>query len=224
MAGFLMGVLPIYELPAALKQTPKQTPADGLQTVLQDMRLHLNNLRHELSNHENEIRTFDNKLRNQDETVEALRSQIGMSSQSHKDVVKSGIGQLENRLLPLESSQKAFISDLKLLKDHSNDIAAGLSQLGQRLSKIESEIDLQNQHILALQEGMQAMIDALQVKDVPKPKKIAIDNSFEKTYKVRNGDSLGTIARDHQTTIQVIKDLNQLKNDRIIIGQVLKLP
>lgn len=220
LAGFLCGIL----LCPGIEAAPKVVQTDNTQALLNDMRLRVNNLRHEIENHENEIRVFENKLRNQDDTVEALRAQVGTSSQAHKDVIKNGIGQIENRLLPLEANQKGLVSDLKTIKDHTNETAVGLNQLSQRLSKLETAIDQQNHNIGSLQDAMQSIVDALQIKDVPTVKRAIGDSSSGKTYKVKNGDSLGTIARDSHTTIQVIKDLNQLKNDRIVIGQTLKLP
>lgn len=41
---------------------------------------------------------------------------------------------------------------------------------------------------------------------------------------VKRGDSLDRIARANKTTIRTIKKLNDLKTDRLRIGQVLKIP
>lgn len=43
-------------------------------------------------------------------------------------------------------------------------------------------------------------------------------------YKVREGDSLWTIARSHGTTVQDLRAANKLANSRIFAGQVLELP
>ncbi|MGM0258936.1 hypothetical protein IGK73_000772 [Enterococcus sp. AZ102] len=44
-----------------------------------------------------------------------------------------------------------------------------------------------------------------------------------KTYKVVSGDNLWTIASRNQTSVQALKQLNQLTSDTIFIGQILKL-
>jgi LysM repeat protein len=44
------------------------------------------------------------------------------------------------------------------------------------------------------------------------------------TYTVKSGDTLTKIAREHGTTVPVLKELNGLKTDRINLGQKLKLP
>ena len=48
--------------------------------------------------------------------------------------------------------------------------------------------------------------------------------SSGRTYTVRKGESLGSIARKHHTTSAKIKKLNKLKSDRIHPGQKLRLP
>jgi LysM repeat protein len=43
-------------------------------------------------------------------------------------------------------------------------------------------------------------------------------------YTVRRGDSLWTIARKLGTTVEVIKQENDLRNSRIFAGQVISVP
>jgi LysM repeat protein len=46
-----------------------------------------------------------------------------------------------------------------------------------------------------------------------------------RTYKVRSGDTLGAIAREYDTTVAVLMELNDIENARLLrIGQVLELP
>ncbi|MFL9813057.1 LysM peptidoglycan-binding domain-containing protein [Stutzerimonas sp. VN223-3] len=43
-------------------------------------------------------------------------------------------------------------------------------------------------------------------------------------YKVRPGDTLGAIANRHHLSVNIIRDINRLKGDRLQIGQVLSIP
>jgi LysM repeat protein len=45
-----------------------------------------------------------------------------------------------------------------------------------------------------------------------------------RTYKVRSGDNLSTIAAKQHTTVAQIKKANGLRSDFIREGQVLKIP
>ena len=44
------------------------------------------------------------------------------------------------------------------------------------------------------------------------------------TYKVVSGDSLYSIAKKYNTTVDAIKDLNSLSSNLLSIGQTLKIP
>jgi LysM domain/Family of unknown function (DUF5715) len=44
------------------------------------------------------------------------------------------------------------------------------------------------------------------------------------SYKVRPGDSLWTIARRHGTTVDALREINELESSRIFAGQVLEVP
>ncbi|MBT8439883.1 MAG: LysM peptidoglycan-binding domain-containing protein [Gammaproteobacteria bacterium] len=43
-------------------------------------------------------------------------------------------------------------------------------------------------------------------------------------YKIKNGDVLGKIAKKHNTTVNIIQDINKLKNSRIRAGKYLLIP
>jgi LysM repeat protein len=46
----------------------------------------------------------------------------------------------------------------------------------------------------------------------------------EQTYTVKAGDTLTKIAKIHKTTIEALKEANNLKTDRLKVGQKLKIP
>lgn len=57
----------------------------------------------------------------------------------------------------------------------------------------------------------------------PEPQSAPVDKQTVEVT-VKRGDSLDKIARANKTTIRTIKELNELKTDRLRIGQVLKIP
>lgn len=57
----------------------------------------------------------------------------------------------------------------------------------------------------------------------PKADKETQPRNSPKTYKVKKGDTLGAIARRHGITLKDLRSWNNIQNDRIQIGQVLKV-
>ena len=65
----------------------------------------------------------------------------------------------------------------------------------------------------------------LQISGKAKGSKSAAKSSGSTTtYKVRSGDTLGSIAARYGTTVNAIKRASGLKSDRLSIGQKLKIP
>lgn len=67
--------------------------------------------------------------------------------------------------------------------------------------------------------------DNLQVGQVLKiPNETGEITPTSNTYTVKNGDSLWSIARTYNTTVDTLRNLNNLTSDILRIGQILKIP
>lgn len=106
------------------------------------------------------------------------------------------IAALEKRWNGAEKNQKT--EEIQKLLAHANETTIALTQFKDRIQELEGELLSQNRR--------------LSVKAKPE------------TYKVRSGDSLEKIARAHSTSVEKVKKLNRLENDRIVAGQELVLP
>ncbi|NGX60227.1 MAG: Peptidoglycan endopeptidase LytF [Chlamydiae bacterium] len=72
---------------------------------------------------------------------------------------------------------------------------------------------------LNLEETKRRFVELKAPQKSTQPKKTS-----SKTYTVKSGDSLWKIARDHDTTVKTLHQINDLHSDRLKIGQTLKLP
>lgn len=80
-------------------------------------------------------------------------------------------------------------------------------------SAVEDEID----------NALQNYAEKIAV-DTPKKAEVQKANDQPLTITVKRGDMLERIARANGTTVKKIKQLNQLKDERLEIGQVLQVP
>jgi LysM repeat protein len=173
----------------------------------------LDSLRHEVNNHEAEIRMFEEKFNNQEDILDSLRKQIAATSHS----IKGQSVNVEAKLAGHEGLAQTLSSDLKSFAKESNQ---ALIEYKSRLTEIEKAIETQNRNIENLQAAMKTLLEALQIKEAP-----STPQETGKFYQVKAGDSLEKIARQNQTSIKKLKELNNLPSDhKIIIGKKLKLP
>jgi LysM repeat protein len=192
-------------------------------TVLREIRDNMEDLRHEVRNHEAEIRIYDEKLGTMESSIDTLRQQINETHQANKDVLKENSTNSELKLTSVDTTVKGLVTDLRQLKTHANDSAIALGQYKQKLLELEKIIEAQSQNIENLQAALKSMMDAMQVKSGGS---VAYTESSTsgKTYRVRQGDSLEKIARSQGTNITALKEVNNLSNDKIIVGQNLRIP
>lgn len=191
------------------------TPIRELYSTVEDMR-------HEVNNHETEIRMFDEKLKNLETIIENLQNQLEESYKFNKEQLKNGLASVESKTASLETMTKGIINDMFIFKTYSNDTAAILAQYKQKISEVEKIVIQQNQNIEHLQAALSSLMEALQIEQQHLTKTDTV--VIARSYKVKPGDNLEKIARNHQTTIQLIKEANGLTTDRIVVGQTLVIP
>lgn len=194
----------------------KNSPAaiEELHNLIDDMK-------YEATNQETEMRMLQEKLTTQETAVDSLWKQLNDANAVNKEKLRNAFEEIEAKLATLEGSS------LKEIKNHLNDSKEVAAQQKQKIHSLEKIIEIQNQNIEHLQAALQALMDALQIKDVS----VVTDDHYHSLasgamYQVKAGDSLEKIARKNNTTVSKIKELNHLtgNNDLIIVGQKLRLP
>jgi len=186
------------------------------ETAIREMRDTIEDVRHTANNNETELREIDERLKNMETIIDTLRTQIGEQIQGSKELLKSSSKGLEAKIGDLELTTKGLVSDLRQIKNHANDTSGTFVQYKQKLLDLEKIIEVQSQNIDSLQSALKSMMEALQIKDS--------GGAGSKIYRVKPGDTLDKIALANQTTVKALKEINNLSNDRIIVGQKLQLP
>lgn len=212
----------------------RPAPVEDINSVLRQLKAGLTDLKHEMRNHETEIRMFDNKQQNQEASFEHLRQQLIDDVQAQRDFVRASSvnfdGKVESLNLSvnnLENLNRNLTNDLRQIKTQFNDSIVVLGQYKQKMTELETLLQVQSQQMQNLEAALQSMMEVWQAKETAKEIVKDITNKANesgKTYKVQSGDSLGKIAQNHKVSVQALRDANQLTNDRIIIGQTLKIP
>lgn len=173
---------------------------------------------------------FEEKLHTQEASFEHLRQQITDSVESQRDFARATMINLEGKIETADQSIKnlellvrGVMADFRQLKTQANDSVSVLGQYKQKFIEIEKLLEAQNEHMQNLEAALHSIMEIIQTKEAAKEIALKITEG-PKTYKVQAGDTLKKIARDQKTSVKALREANQLFNDRIIVGQTLKIP
>lgn len=182
-----------------------------MELSLHKVRTEVEEIKHDLNTYEIEHHVLEGKLIDQEQTIQALRQQIAELKSGNLDSFLQEIQTLEKKLQQVSKRQEKIVIDIRQLSSHANDTTTALSQYKEKIAAFEKAIHGQNsqlKEIAKIKEGITKLAEA--------------ENN--KIYTVQPGDSLEKIARQHHTTVEKIKQLNQMESDLIVVDQKLYLP
>lgn len=188
---------------AILAASTLALPIEGRQyrasndTILDEIRLELSDLKHELKSTLVDLNLLDERVRK-----DAQKPQVQVQPSSTQ------ITALERRVTNLEKLLEKAVSDLRSLNTST-------TQALTKIQNIEKEISTHDQRL--------GEINQLKGTLTSISKAIGAATPNEMTYRVKAGDSLEKIARNHKISVDDLKKFNQLQSDRILIGQELKI-
>ncbi|MDR3625037.1 MAG: LysM peptidoglycan-binding domain-containing protein [Chlamydiales bacterium] len=160
---------------------------------------------------------LEEKVNTQGEQIVKLQKELTKSQNANEELSKGKLGQFEKRLTVVEQKVDGFILDLKQLKSHANDTSSSLSKYSSKITDIEQSLQT---NVTSLKSALQSL-----VKVAYKGSESGIMDmaTSSKSYKVKPGDTLERIAKNHGISVDTLKKRNNLSKDRIVIGQELTL-
>jgi LysM repeat protein len=194
-------------LASSLLAAPSQRRYD-----YEDTRATIADMQHQIGNQQYDMKVFEARLETLDATLEAMRSDVQQSRQQQKDKIASAAYDIDAKLGAFDVSAKGISSENKILKGQVSEMVNALAAYKGRLASLEKIIEAQNQNIESLQTALRALTDTLQDKEVGKA---------TKTYVVKKNDALEIIGRAHGMSVDELKKLNGLSNEKIFVGQKL---
>lgn len=211
------------------RSTVDRSQKEDLSNAFRQAKVALNDLKHEISNHETEIRQLDNRLESQESSLENLRQQLADGLKTERDQTQMAQINIEGKLESfaktvehMETLSSGFTNDLRQLRTQGNESVILLGQYKQKIQEMEKVIEAQHQHMKSLETALHSVIDLVKAKETTK--EIALRSETPRTYKVQSGDTLDKIAKSQKVSLQALREANHLANDRILVGQTLKIP
>jgi LysM repeat protein len=160
--------------------------------VFDEFRTEIADLKHALHTTEVELKLLEDRFDNQEPPQKG---------------VSGDVASLQKKISSLEKSVDKINVDLKSLMTYANQTTTSLTQYKSQIQEIDKkleEIGKLRSTLSQISKGYSASAE-----------------TPSQTYRVKSGDSLEKIARKFQVSVESLKENNDLKSDKIVIGQEL---
>jgi LysM repeat protein len=190
-------------------------PQSGYYTdpALDELRIEIDDLNRALKSTQVEFNLLEEKVKKQDGAAKVSSANKDASSSSLFSVQ---VNALEKKISNLEKTLEKAANDLRTLSNSATQALNKIQALEQDIASHEKRFE----EVSKLKGTLTTISKAISQKpsnDVPTP-------NATKSYRVKAGDSLEKIARNHHTSADTLRKINILTNDKIVVGQELRLP
>lgn len=167
----------------------------------------------------------------QSTNIAALRSDIARLTEAYKIVVNR-INELQELIVALRSKineQSAENTEIKDLENRLRELEILVNEQNQLLrNSIAQESKIRQNAINALAKEINSdlkRINANNRGNTNTSSSVRVPAGYKLVeIEIARGDTLSEIAQSAGTTVAKIKEINNMKNDRIHVGQKLKVP
>ena len=208
-------------LTGCIGQSPK---ADRYQIemTLHKIRADIEEIKHDLHTHQMELNVLEGKVLNNEDALLAMKKEQIDSEHGKMEKYQQQLGQIGQKLAQGEKKQEESEKNLRNLLLHGQEVQKALAQYKDKINELERNISIQNQNL----SEMVKIKDHLRTisEMATSHQTIGPDGNWLQSYRVKSGDSLDKIAKEHKTSADVLRKINHLNNDLILAGQDLFVP
>ena len=209
----LLSALTLIPLTGCLPSRSVRAQEIKADLALREMRSQIEDFKYQLNKYEVELQIVEGKADSHGSSLNQVRQDISKLNQNDRNFVESTFTLYDKKIEKLEALDENLKKDLIHLKEHTNEVLASLAQFKQKVDSNETQISDQKRYIEHLKTSLEALM-----KYVESPK-----DGEGVYYIVRPGDSLEKIAKENESSVDTIKDLNHITSDLIIVGQKIRL-
>lgn len=190
-----------------------------MEMTLHKTRADLEEVKHDLHSHRMETTILEGKILNQEDSMAALKKEAFDQHQAKLDSLAHQIALLEKKIAAMEKGQEELVKEQQKLSQTSQEMHIALSQSKAKISEMEKSLSLATKsmsEVTKLKKNMQKVNQAIEQS----PREFIVES-----YRVKAGDTLETIAKRSNTSIETLCKINHLEDrDKLLTGQELLVP
>lgn len=175
-------------------------------------------IQYELNSVDQEITVLQQRMHRMEATIDALREDIASGTLRTSSTSKAA------------TATKALETEMQTLKKQTNTLTKSLEKSQAQLERLCANTDSNTDNLGKLDNALRSLMDAVHQDlhlqgSAPVAEMSVPAGHHTKVYHVKSGDTLEKIAKEHGTSVQAVKDLNNLqREDFILVGQQLLIP
>ena len=212
MRIFALSLCTLFFLSGCAISSSSKSDKHQMEMSLHKVRTEVEEIKHDLNTYEIEHHVLEGKLIDQEQTIANLKQQVSDLKQGKLETFASEIQNIDKKIVQVAKKQDKILTDIRQLSSHANETTTALAQYKEKITQFEKAIAVQKeqiQDIVKLREGLAKLTNASELSN---------------RYVVQPGDSLEKIARVKGTSVEAIKQTNNLSTDLIVVGQEILLP
>lgn len=181
--------------------------------AFQEMRREIGDLKHTLQGYRTELELLQERISDQENNAK-----LAQKARPQNESLAQ-IAACERKMMLLEKNLEKLASDLRNLNQHAQQTNLSLAGFKDKMFECQRELALHKQKldgVTQLKTTLGQISQAIGDRSSPAASPVS-------SYKVKPGDTLEKIARKHNISLPALKRLNNIAQDKIIVGQELKI-
>ncbi|MBM3201499.1 MAG: LysM peptidoglycan-binding domain-containing protein [Chlamydiae bacterium] len=192
------------------------------EIALHKMRSEIDEIKHDIHTHQLELSVLEGKSQSNEETLLTMRKE-GLGTEAAKlEKTQSILAQLHQKISLVEKKQEEVEKHLQTVAHHNQEMQKALAQYREKIGEIERNISLHNQTIAEMAKVKDHLRTLSEI--AISQGTMEVEGRHFLPYRVKSGDTLDKIAKEHRTSAEMLRKINHMNNDLILAGQDLLVP
>lgn len=189
-----------------------------VEISLHKVRTDLEEAKHDINTQQMQLGILEGKLLRFDDLIHSIKVDSSEKQKSTLESLSYHLTQLEKKLEKFEEKQKEILTDLAQLEAHANHTTKALAQYKEKMKELENNLSAHSEILTQVSQLKKHFKAAAALSEESK------ECGTTEVVTVKSGDSLQRIARQHNSSVEELRRLNNLKDDLIMVGQELVVP